>query len=106
MVRFYYLIVSVIFLFANLGCAEAAVPDRTILFGIDGLHVKGPQRIGLPNLQKLKERGCYYKAVYVPLAAHPKDPKSYPHTCSVGNPVMMTGTVFIRPGDKMIQHSF
>jgi hypothetical protein len=106
MVRFYCLIVSIIFLFASLGCAETAVPERTILFGIDGLHIEGPERIGLPNLLKLKERGCYYKTVYTPLAAHPKDPNSYPHTCSVGNPVMMTGTVFIRPGDKMIQDSF
>jgi len=106
MIRFYYLIVSAVFLFTNFACAGAQVPDRTILFGIDGLHIEGPERIGLPNLQKLKEQGCYYKAVYVPLAAHPKDPNSYPHTCSVGNPVMMTGTVFIRPGDKMIQDSF
>ena len=106
MVRFNFLMTSVIFFFIGSGCVSAEVPDRTILFGIDGLHIEGPERIGLPNLLKLKEQGCYYKEVHLPLAAHPKDLSSYPHTCSVGNPVMMTGTVFIRPGDKMIQHSF
>jgi len=106
MLRFYCLIVSVAILSTNFACAEQTPPDRTILFGIDGLHPDGPQRIGLPNLQKLKEQGCYYKQVYLPPAAHPKDPNSYPHTCSVGNPVMMTGTVFIRPGDEMIQDKF
>ncbi len=97
---------SVIFFFIGSGCVSAEVPDRTIIFGIDGLHIEGPQRIGLPNLLKLKERGCYYKEVHLPLAAHPKDLSSYPHTCSVGNPVMMTGTVLIAPGDEMIQDKF
>jgi len=106
MFKSYLLVVSAIFLLTNLGCVETAAPERTILFGIDGLHVEGPERIGLPNLAKLKEKGCYYKEVYVPLAAHPKDLSSYPHTCSVGNPVMMTGTVFIRRGDEMIQDKF
>jgi len=106
MIRFNFLIALVMFFLTGSGCVSAQVPERTILFGIDGLHVNAIQRIGLPNLQKLKEQGCYYKEVYLPLAAHPKDPNSYPHTCSVGNPVLMTGTVFIRPGDKMIQDSF
>jgi hypothetical protein len=100
------LVFCVIVVFVVGGCGVATVPERTIIFGIDGLHVDGLERIGLPNLQELKEQGCYYKEVSLPLAAHPKDPKSYPHTCSVGNPTMMTGTVFIRPDDEMIQHSF
>jgi len=106
MVRFYSLIIFVIFISANLGYVEAAVPDRTILFIMDGLCVGAPERIPLPNFQNLKKQGCYYQEVHVPLAAHPKDFKSYPHTCSVGNPVMMTGTVLFRPGDQMIQDVF
>jgi len=106
MSRLYFLFISAVLLFANSACAGRPAPDRTILFGIDGLHPEGLQRIGLPNLQKLKEQGCYYRQVYLPLAAHPKDPNIYPHTCSVGNPVLMTGTVFIRRGDEMIQDKF
>jgi hypothetical protein len=106
MVRFYSLILFVIFISANLGYVEAAVPDRTILFIMDGLCIGAPERIPLSNFQNLKKQGCYYQEVHVPLAAHPKDFKSYPHTCSVGNPVMMTGTVLFRPGDQMIQDVF
>jgi hypothetical protein len=107
MVRIKLLLVfCVVFVFVISGCGGGVVPERTIIFEMDGLHVNGIERIGLTNLEKLKERGCYYTEVYLPLAAHPKDPKSYPHTCSVGNPVMMAGTVLIRPDDEMIQDSF
>ncbi|HEX9972971.1 MAG TPA: sulfatase-like hydrolase/transferase, partial [bacterium] len=106
MVRFYSLILFVIFLSVNLDYVEAAVPDRTILFIMDGLCVGAPERIPLPNFQNLKKQGCYYEAVHVPLPAHPKDNKIYPHSCSVPNPVMMTGTILFRPGDQMIQDVF
>ncbi len=95
-----------IFLSVNLDYVEATVPDRTILFIMDGLCVGAPERIPLPNFQNLKKQGCYYKEVHAPLAAHPKGKNFYSHTCSVGNPVMMTGTVLFRPGDQMIQDVF
>jgi hypothetical protein len=85
---------------------EAVVPDRTIIFIMDGLCIGAPERIPLPNFLNLKKQGCYYEAVHVPLPAHPKDIKIYPHTCSLPNPVMMTGTVLFRPDDKMVQHAF
>jgi len=106
MFRHYYIVFFMIFIWVNLDYVEAAVPDRTILFIMDGLCVGAPERIPLQNFQNLKKQGCYYKAVHVPLAAHPKDNKIYPHTCSVPNPVMMTGTVLFRPGDQMIQDVF
>jgi hypothetical protein len=106
MVGFFPLILFVIFINANLGYVEATVPNRTILFIMDGLCVGAVERIPLPNFQNLTKRACYYKVVHVPLAAHPKDNKIYPHTCSVPNPVMMTGTVLFRPGDQMIQDVF
>ena len=106
MIRLYYLILLVIFISVNVDYVEAVVPDRTILFIMDGLCIEAPERIPLQNFQNLKKQGCYYKAVHVPLAAHPKDNKIYPHTCSVPNPVMMTGTVLFRPDDQMIQDVF
>jgi len=95
-----------IILSVNWDYVEATVPDRTILFIMDGLCVGAPERIPLPNIQNLKKQGCYYEAVYVPLPAHPKDIDIYPHTCSLPNPVMMTGTILFRPDDKMVQHAF
>lgn len=95
-----------IFLFTNLGYSGAAVPDRAILFLMDGLCVGAPEKLPLPNFQNLKKEGCYYKAVHLPLPAHPKGYKYYPHTCSVPNPVLMTGNVLFQPGDKMIQQAF
>jgi hypothetical protein len=106
MFRFYSLILFGIYISVNLYNVKAAVPDRTILFIMDGLSIGAPERIPLPNFQNLKKQGCYYKVVHVPLAAHPKDKKIYPHTCSVPNPVMMTGTVLFRPDDQMIQDMF
>jgi hypothetical protein len=106
MVRFFPLILFVIYINTNLGYGETAVPDRTILFIMDGLCVGTVERIPLPNFQNLTKQGCYYKVVHVPLAAHPKDNKIYPHSCSVPNPVMMTGTVLFRLSDQMIQDVF
>jgi len=54
MSRLHILSVFGTFLFANLGCVEAAVPDRTILFLMDGLCVGAPEKLPLPSFQGLK----------------------------------------------------
>ncbi len=90
-------------------------PDRIILFIHDGMPVGAADRVPLPLLQQLKQLGVYYDSLYVSLAAHPafnnnrQDPDYYPWTCSLPNPVAMTGTIFIgQPGvqTQMLQHSF
>ncbi|MBN2090718.1 sulfatase-like hydrolase/transferase [candidate division KSB1 bacterium] len=90
-------------------------PKRVILFISDAMPVGAPKRIPLPVFQRLIQAGCYYKAMHVILAAHPKrnenemDATYYPWGCSLPNPVAMTGTVFIgQPEIKqhLIQHSF
>ncbi|MCK4558193.1 MAG: chitobiase/beta-hexosaminidase C-terminal domain-containing protein [Calditrichia bacterium] len=106
MAKLFSFILLVLFINIKSNNIEAAVPDRTILFIMDGLCVETPERIPLSNFLNLKKQGCYYNAVHVPLPAHPKGLKNYPHTCSVPNPVMMTGNILFRPGDQMIQHSF
>ena len=82
------------------------VPDRTILFIIDGLAQGAPERMPLENFNSLKQSGCYYKSIYLPLPAHPAKSEDYPYTCSIPNLVMMTGTVFLKPDVAMLQDSF
>jgi hypothetical protein len=81
-------------------------PERTILYIIDGLAEGAPEKMPLANIEELKKRGCYYKAVYLPLPDHPPQSEDYPYTCSIPNLVMMSGTVFLRPNLEMLQDSF
>ena len=84
-------------------------PERTILFIIDGMTPGLHQRINLPGFKNLMKDGVLYKEVYLPLPAHPDSSAVYPWTCSIPNPVLMSGTVFIgQKGIKqnLIQHSF
>ncbi len=93
-----------------------SLPHRTILLVIDGLAAGAIERLPLKQLQALKAEGAYYRELLLPLAAHPRfspadenDPLYYPWSCSIPNPIMMTGTLFIgQPGIKetLLQHSF
>lgn len=84
-------------------------PDLVILFIIDGLSVEGPERIDMPNFNALKAQGSYYKEMHLTLPGHPEKSNTYPWTCSMPNPMLMTGSPFIgKDGirESMIQHSF
>ncbi|NJM14681.1 MAG: hypothetical protein HC896_04230 [Bacteroidales bacterium] len=84
-------------------------PNRTILFIIDGMVSNLHEKIEMPGFSSLLKEGTLFKEVYLPLAAHPDSSAAYPWGCSLPNPVLMTGTVFIgQPGitENMIQHSF
>lgn len=79
------------------------------MFVIDGLPAGIEQRLPLPSLEALKAEGVWYQEVYLPLAAHPAQSNSYPWTCSLPNPVLMSGTVFVGQdgvAQHLIQHSF
>lgn len=89
--------------------------NLTVLFIIDGLHYKAPEKIPLINFLNLQKEGTRYKEVYLPLPAHPKkndDLNSqyyYPWGSSIPNQVMMTGTVFIGKPDiknNLLQYYF
>jgi hypothetical protein len=89
--------------------SPTARAERVILFIIDGLAKDAPERIPMPELQKLAEQGCTYSAMHLPLPGHPRDDPRYPWSCSMPNPMLMAGTPFI--GAKgirrsMIQHQF
>lgn len=89
--------------------AQEHLEEKTIMLIVDGLASGGIERVPMKNLEQLKSQGVLYKEVHLPLAAHPNKSNSYPWSCSIPNPVLMSGTVFI--GQKniknhLIQHSF
>ena len=84
-------------------------PDRIILFIIDGLATDAPARIDMPNYNSLKKEGVYYQAMHLILPGHPEKGPDYPWSCSLPNPMLMSGTPFIGSdgiGESMIQHAF
>jgi len=104
-----WLFVSIGFVVFTFSCKQQGSPERTILFIIDGMPPGLHERIDMPNFDALVREGVLYKEVYLPLPAHPDSSDEYPWTCSIPNPVLMAGTVFIgQEGIKnnLIQHSF
>lgn len=86
------------------GLAEADIfemkfaekPKHAVLYIIDGLSYKTWDRVSLPVLSKMIKNGTLVEKNYLPTSAHPTE-GAYAelHTCSIPNPVMMAGTVFI-----------
>ena len=82
-------------------------PWRVILLVIDGMHWSAPQRLPLTNFKQLTETGTYVRQAWLVAPAHPRSGTwADMHTTSLPNPVMLTGTFFIRPGQPMLQHAF
>lgn len=89
--------------------ADLPSPDRVILFIIDGLAVGAAERFDMPNLERLMEEGTHYRTMHLPLPGHPEKSEQYPWSCSLPNPMLMSGSPFIgRDGirEAMIQHQF
>jgi len=100
------LIISVS-LFMNPLITNAIQPKRAILIVIDGLHIKAPSRFNMKNFNMLSKNGVLVEKTCVIMPHHPVHGEyANIHTCSYPNPVMMTGTVFLTPNQKMLQHSF
>jgi len=86
---------------------SAQKPDRVILFMIDGLHWKAPDTLNMPVLRSLIKVGTYIRKSYVIIPHHPTigDYSKY-NSCSFPNPILHTGTIFVRPENKMVQEVF
>ena len=101
-------------LFLGLACLTGQVcgqtpPDRVILFIIDGLASEAPARIDMPHYNALKKQGVYYQAMHLVLPGHPEKGPDYPWSCSLPNPMLMSGTPFIGTEgirENLIQHVF
>jgi hypothetical protein len=82
-------------------------PARAVLMVIDGLHWQAPERLGLENIQKLAAQGSYIEQAWCIVPYHPfTGAWSEIHTCSMPNPILFAGTLFLKPDHPMIQHSF
>jgi len=93
----------------NYAITKQPEPKLVILFIIDGLSVEGPARINMPNFNALKAQGSYYKEMHLTLPGHPEKSNTYPWSCSMPNPMLMTGSPFIGKSgirESMIQHAF
>ena len=88
---------------------SAPSPSRVILFIIDGLAVGTVERFKMPILQQLAKDGVHYRTMHLPLPGHPEKSEEYPWTCSMPNPMLMSGSPFIGVKDireSLIQHQF
>ena len=83
---------------------SAGEPQRVILFMIDGLHKEAPAKLDMPVLNALIQEGTYVQKSYMIIPHHPTvgDYSSY-NSCSFPNPMLHEGTIFIKPGNKMLQ---
>jgi hypothetical protein len=82
-------------------------PARAILFIIDGLQCRAMERPELKNIQALASGGALVRESYLIM---PQDSTARAwrqlHSCSIPNPVMLAGTLFLKPGHKMVQECF
>jgi len=90
----YLLLSLVLACLARQACAQKPT-ERVILFIIDGLATEAPARIDMPRYNQLKNQGVYYQAMHLVLPGHPKKSSEYPWSCSLPNPMLMSGTPFI-----------
>lgn len=71
-------------------------PEHVILYIIDGLSYKTWTRASLPVLEGLIQNGVLVEQSYLPPSEHPvQGPYAEVHSCSIPNPVMMAGTLFL-----------
>ena len=87
--------------------ARAAQADRAVIFIIDGLSYNAPERLGMKNLRALAKAGACCDRSYNIVPAHPKSGEwaNY-HTSSIPTPVLLAGTVLLRPDQRWVQQSF
>lgn len=77
---------------------------QVILFTIDGLHWKAPEKLHMPAFSSFVTQGIYVKKSYVIIPHHPTvDEYSNHNSCSFQNPMLHEGTVSIFNQNTMIQ---
>ncbi len=104
--KYHIVLVSLLLLFAQPVNAQDS-PERAILLIIDGLHVEAPERLEMPTFNDLSQEGALVERTTTIMPHHPTHGEyAEVHTSSFPNPIMMAGTVFLEPGQTMLQHGF
>jgi len=82
-------------------------PKHAVLYIIDGLSYKAWEHVSLPVLEKMMAQGAFVEKNYLPTSAHPTE-GAYAelHTCSIPNPILMAGTVFITKDTEYLPQVF
>lgn len=81
--------------------------ERAIVFLIDGLHWEAPERLAMPNFNALAKQGIYCQKSYMIAPHHPTVGEyGAMHTSSFPNPVLQSGTLFVRADNKFLQEMF
>lgn len=79
---------------------------RVILFMIDGLHCQAPDHVAMPVFSSLIPQGTYAPESWMIMPHHPTVGEyGRLHTTSFPNPVLMAGTIFLRPDNRFIQEA-
>ena len=80
---------------------------RAVLYYFDGLHPDAIDRLDLPVLKDLQAQCTSVDEAVMVFPWHPTT-GSYGlmHSTSLPNPVTMTGNLFLRPDQRMLQHQF
>ncbi len=82
-------------------------PERVIVFFIDGLHWKAPERLNMPVFNKLVKEGTYIRQSFMIMPHHPTVGEyGQMHSSSFPNPVLQEGTLFLKHGNRMLQEMF
>ncbi len=101
------MIVSLIGISWASGPNPGGKPAHAVIFIIDGLSYKAIERLPLKNLKALIPKGTYYEKSYNIVPAHPKTGEwARYHNSSIPNPVILAGTVLLRPDQQFVQQSF
>lgn len=91
----------------NSSSPEPEPPKRAVLLVIDGLHAEAPDRLNLVNIKRLAAEGAYIRHGCLLAPYHPTTGDwAAMHNSSMPNPVMLAGTLFIRPNQKLVQDCF
>lgn len=100
-ISFYLLLILCINISIN------AQADIAILFIIDGISWKAPQKLNLPNLESMMSEGVCVEKSYTVVPYHPTiGVYAERYSCSFPNPVLQSGTLFITDTVKMVQQVF
>jgi hypothetical protein len=87
--------------------ATPARPQHAILLVIDGLSYLAPERVEMPNLKALMGRGAYFRESYSVVPQHPHSGEwAASYDSSIPNPILVSGTIFLRPDQKFVQSAF